>query len=1179
MNGVSSFGPNIENILGDILVKRSTIKELLNEIKNISVVNIEKSNSLVEKMLAVVQTINERTAEIEKEYSNFISHKNNFSDLTYWNERVYPEISNTFESELQEYLKQLLALESICEKYFIQVIEDELANDDQRHLITKNPYNSTNIQNKDIKDDYNYPDSVGYNWYSIKANDDYMTNSKSVLNIVKYDRDKYIETNQINKSSILHETISFHPKYGLVHYLSLGRERTLSPIRDDDTNTPVSTIEFKTFDGFQGEMNELKSHLDRNLFTNNSTDKVNNDIKYELLFRHNMDSNNGTSYFILKMRDYEPLENGLPSYYFINRNNLDTASITRNYSDTDTNKNLLNPSFKNNNDDIELPDNASITKATTDNDTNYTNSKRLSEISNKSNFLNTSYLNIKGKDYNLIRRVYIDKDNNFIYSNNKNNKPFVTYAKVSRCNNTINNRDLLSNLKLRIMGYPLIDRYNSEYVSYNSKYDTFKTLNYLDNYSKYQVTHKAFNKFHNVTPLERNVYGLSNNEISYSKTILERRIINNNNQNFDKFTSFMLQEYYTLFNDNNDKSNSDYYYENYNKGITLYSSRNDNTVLPETTRNLQSNTLISYTNLPNYNLQDTSSQEHSVYIFGNDTSNKNNKFNFKTLKDGYWPVNSMITYICTNKNHVWALGRNFNEIYYSEDSGLTWKKSTYDKANSTKPYDNLGAVTCNTNCNSCYMLDTGLGIICEYIWNGNTGCYLYTEDFGKTFRTMWAGNDSTSIEFVYINRNGYGLAACHTSGHQKMWYTRNYGKNWYYTTTTTNAITDMNCVFVDDDNDTGYAFGTNNYGGMQKVINLKSGTPVWSNFIPFKDGNWVRTLAMIDFDNHNGILPIIYDGKNPSLFNTKNGTCVNLTTDGLNNGLTVHSCNGFWMDKFGNIFHTQDRDIYINSNSWKNKNGTIKLSFGTEIDTANIGNSLCRPIGVLFDEQIILVQSATNRYKIYRIPYGIRNYSMKRKNKFYNCYKQLDISNDKVSSLSNEEYDLIKEKVKEELRNYYKEKEKLYIGTISTLPYNLDSKKWLKCDGRVVNKIEYSELYEKLGDVYNDGKEEEGFFRLPNIKGKTVLGGNKELVGKEIKNSLPNIEFSTNFVNNDTVFENDKRYGIMGLESSIDEEAIGLMGGLDTVGVNKTKLKIPHNSKSRETVGNMFEVSFYVKAK
>lgn len=1176
MNGVSSFGPNIENILGDILVKRSTIKELLAEIKNISVSNIEKSNSLVEKMMSITQVITERTKEIEKEYSIFLTHKNNFSDLTYWEEVVYPDITNTFEDELKTYLKQLMNLESICEKYFIQVLEDKLAEDDKQHLITDNPYNKDKNINSN---NYFYPDSIGYNWYSIKASDDYMTNSKAVLNVSKYDKDEYIPTNQINKPSILHETISFHPKYGLVHYLSLGRERTLSPIRDEEDNSPVSTIEFKTFDGFTGEMNELKSHIDRNI--HGVTNNINkNDLKYNLLMRHNMNSNDGSSYFILKMRDYEPIEN-TPDYYFINRNNLDTASITRSFTDKVTTKSLLNISTKNNNDDISYADNDTIVKAKEDNDVSYTPNKRLSDISSNSYYDESSYLNINGKEYNLIRKAYLSTTNNWIY-NKIDYKPFINYAHISKCNNTIiDNKDLLSNLKLKIIPYSLIDRIDSENITFNGKYERFHTLAFTDSYSRYQYSHKEFLKSIYITPLGINTsLSTDGDTFPYNKTILDRRIINNNNINFDRLSAYTLQEYYTLNTENTKKNLNDYYYENYNKGVTLTSPSNQNTLIPEINRKLQSNTIISYDNLKDYNQYDTTTQEHSVYIYSKDSSEDNNKFKFKTLKDGNWPTNTMITYWCCTGKHIWALGRNFNEIYYSEDAGLTWNKSTYDKQNSTKPYDNLSGVTCNTNCSSCYMLDNGLGIICECVWNNIAGCYLYTEDYGKTFRTMWVqGSGITSIEFVFINRYGYGLAGYHVSGQpQKISYTRDYGKNWIYTTTTT----DINCVYVEDnDNDdlVGYAMGTNGYSGMQRVKNLKKGTPVWENYIPFANGNAVRTLAMIDWENNNGILPIINDRKNPTLFNLKTKTSKNLVSDGVHSGTTVDSCTGFWMDKFGNIFHTQGTDIYVNSNTWSDKKGTIKLEFGNEIDTADLGNFLYRPICVLFNEQIIIVQSKTNRRKLYRIPYGIRNYGMKRVNKYYNAYKQLDISNDNVSEISNEEKELIKERVKKELEKYYKEKDSLYIGTICALPYSIENEKWMKCDGRKLSKDKYVELYNKLGDIYNTGDEEEGFFSLPNMRNKTVLGGNKELVGKSIEDSLPDIEFEAVFSNNETVFENDKRFGIMSLESTVDEEAIGLMGGFETGGMNKSKLKIPHNSTAHETVGNMYEVEFYVRVK
>lgn len=1178
MNGVSSFGPNIENILGDILVKRSTIKELLAEIKNISVSNIEKSNSIVEKMMSVTQIITERTKELEIEYSNFLSHKNSFSDLTYWEEVVYPDIVSTFESELKTYLTQLINLESICEKYFIQVLEDKLAEDDNQHLITDNPYKSDKNINSS---NYFYPDSIGYNWYGIKASDDYMTNSKAVLNISKYDKDKYIETNQINKPSILHETISFHPKHGLVHYLSLGRERTLSPIRDEEDNSPVSTIEFKTFDGFVGEMNELKSHLDRNIRYTKTTISNKNDLKYNLLMRHNMNSNNGSSYFILKMKDYEPIEN-TPDYYFINRNNLDSASLTRSFTDKSTTKSLLNISTKNNSDDISYSDNDSIVKAKEDNDETYSPSKRLSEIYSSSYYNEISYLNINGKEYNILRKASLGSTNNWIY-NKIDYKRFVNYAHISKCNNTIVSKDLISNMKLKIIPYSFIDRVNCENITFNGKYERFHTLSFVDSYSRYQYAHKEFNKSIYITPLDRNSsVSTDSDSFPYNKTILDRRIINNNNINFDRLTSYTLQEYYVLDTLNTNKNLNDYYYENYNKGITLTNYNVHNTLIPEISRKFQANTIKSYTTLPSYNLMDTSTQEHNVYFHGLDFSgDTNNKFNFKTLKNGSWPINDRITYYCCTGKHIWALGATLDQLYYSEDTGLTWRKSTYDKSNSTKQYSNLTSITATNFSSSSYMLNTGLGVICEYEFDSRKGCYLYTEDYGKTFRTMWVGNsDITSVEFVFINRYGYGLAAVHTNSYQKVYYTRNFGKSWIYTTTTT---TDINAVYVDDDN-VGYALQTNSYSGMQRCSNLKSGTPVWENYIPFPNSTtFTRALGMIDWDNNQSILPFTATAtatadRSVDLFDLKNRTAKTIPSEG---DYRPNRCqgNGFWLDNFGNFFYSYSTNIYINSGSNVGKRTSI-LEFGSEKDDNYISSTEgFSPFCVLFDEQIILVQSKTNRYKIYRIPYSIRNYSMRRNNRFYNSYKQLDISNDNVSELSQEEIDLIKERVRKELEEYYKEKDNLYIGTICTLPYSLNNEKWLKCDGRKISKVEYKTLYNKLGDIYNTGNEEEGYFRLPNMMNKTILGGNKELVGKSIEDSLPNIEFEASFSNNETVFDNDKRYGIMSLESSVDEEAIGLMGGFETTGMNKTKLKIPHNSAAHETVGNMFEVNFYIRAK
>lgn len=47
---------------------------------------------------------------------------------------------------------------------------------------------------------------------------------------------------------------------------------------------------------------------------------------------------------------------------------------------------------------------------------------------------------------------------------------------------------------------------------------------------------------------------------------------------------------------------------------------------------------------------------------------------------------------------------------------------------------------------------------------------------------------------------------------------------------------------------------------------------------------------------------------------------------------------------------------------------------------------------------------------------------------------------------------------------------------------------WLICDGSVVSQATYASLYAVVGGTYNTGGEGAGNFRLPNIKGRVVVG-------------------------------------------------------------------------------------------
>lgn len=59
----------------------------------------------------------------------------------------------------------------------------------------------------------------------------------------------------------------------------------------------------------------------------------------------------------------------------------------------------------------------------------------------------------------------------------------------------------------------------------------------------------------------------------------------------------------------------------------------------------------------------------------------------------------------------------------------------------------------------------------------------------------------------------------------------------------------------------------------------------------------------------------------------------------------------------------------------------------------------------------------------------------------------------------------------------------MYAGTVASLPNG-----WLACKGQEVSKTTYAKLYAIIGDMYSNGDETAGNFRLPDLQGRTAIG-------------------------------------------------------------------------------------------
>lgn len=80
-----------------------------------------------------------------------------------------------------------------------------------------------------------------------------------------------------------------------------------------------------------------------------------------------------------------------------------------------------------------------------------------------------------------------------------------------------------------------------------------------------------------------------------------------------------------------------------------------------------------------------------------------------------------------------------------------------------------------------------------------------------------------------------------------------------------------------------------------------------------------------------------------------------------------------------------------------------------------------------------------------------------------------------------------------------------FIGSLVVFPINISHPKCLPCDGYVLKRIDYEQLFSVIGTQFNDGTEAEDEFRIPdyNITGEFLQPNS--VANKRIVAGLPNI--------------------------------------------------------------------------
>ena len=79
-----------------------------------------------------------------------------------------------------------------------------------------------------------------------------------------------------------------------------------------------------------------------------------------------------------------------------------------------------------------------------------------------------------------------------------------------------------------------------------------------------------------------------------------------------------------------------------------------------------------------------------------------------------------------------------------------------------------------------------------------------------------------------------------------------------------------------------------------------------------------------------------------------------------------------------------------------------------------------------------------------------------------------------------------------------------YSGAVDNIPTG-----WLPCDGRAVSSAQYPRLFEAIGTTWGSQSNTSGndatYFKLPDLRNRTLWGANKKALGTYVAPGLPNI--------------------------------------------------------------------------
>ena len=222
-----TFGLEINNIVQQILIKRSDFQTLINQLNETIKERDLELNQLIEDVEYTNRNLNNTISKIETLIEEIKNKVEDYLDFTYLTDNLYPRLKAKFVEIYNKYSEIFNKHLILISEYLNNKLEESLYQTETSY--TYNIYNNDKIREDEEynTDDYKYNQPYGsFQWYSLAYKENNGTQNFNIIQHLEWSARKKPLDLIGNSGSAIYENLLYNPYKGMMFFRSTGWQQT-----------------------------------------------------------------------------------------------------------------------------------------------------------------------------------------------------------------------------------------------------------------------------------------------------------------------------------------------------------------------------------------------------------------------------------------------------------------------------------------------------------------------------------------------------------------------------------------------------------------------------------------------------------------------------------------------------------------------------------------------------------------------------------------------------------------------------------------------------------------------------------------------------------------------------------------------------------------------------------------